>query len=77
MRDWWLALARRAGEGGGRTVAGGSWPGGQPSPPSSQSIVPTAPFDLKRDRFKTTGQKGDTVLHMSEVRELWEGLRGA
>ena len=36
---------------------------------------------LKRDRFKTTGQEGDTVsatvLPMSEVRELWEVLHGA
>jgi len=34
-----------------------------------------------RDRFKTTGQKrgtvSATVLHMSEVRELREALRGA
>jgi hypothetical protein len=45
MRDWWLALARRAAEGGGRSVAGGSWPGGQPSPPSSQPVTRTAPVD--------------------------------
>jgi len=36
---------------------------------------------LGRDRFETTAQKGDavcaTVLHMSEVRELWEVLHGA
>ena len=36
---------------------------------------------LKRDKFKTTGQKGDTVsatvLHLSEVRELWQALHGA
>ena len=47
-------------------------------------LVGQAMADLaaaKRDRFKTTGQKGDTVsetvLHMSEVRELWEVLHGA
>jgi hypothetical protein len=45
MRDWWLALARRAAEGGGRSVAGGSWPGGQPSPPSSQPVTRNAPVD--------------------------------
>jgi len=44
MRDWWLALARRAAEGGGRSVAGGSWPGGQP-PPSSQPVTRNAPVD--------------------------------
>ena len=37
--------------------------------------------DLKRDKFKTTGQRGDTVsatvLHISEVRELWQALHGA
>jgi hypothetical protein len=36
---------------------------------------------LKRDRFKTTVQKGDTVsatvLHMSEFRELREALHGS
>ena len=38
-----LALAHRvAGVGRGRPVAGGSWPGGQPSPPSSQPVAHTA-----------------------------------
>jgi hypothetical protein len=36
---------------------------------------------VKRDRFKTTGQKGDTVsapvLCMSVIRELWEALHGS
>src|SRR5829696_5411276 len=45
MRDWWLALARRAAEGGGRSVAGGNWPGGQPSPPSSQPVTRNASVD--------------------------------
>jgi hypothetical protein len=45
MRDWWLALARRTAEGGGRSVAGGSWPGGQLSPPSSQPVTRNAPVD--------------------------------
>jgi hypothetical protein len=45
MHDWRVALARRAAAGGGRPGAGGSWPAGQLSPPSSQSIIRNAPVD--------------------------------
>jgi hypothetical protein len=38
-----VALAHRAAEGDGR--AGGSWPGGQPSPPTSQPVARNAPVD--------------------------------
>jgi hypothetical protein len=44
MRDWCVALTQRAGVGRG-LVAGGSWPDGQPSPPSSQSAVRKAVVD--------------------------------
>jgi hypothetical protein len=46
MYGWRLALARRvAGVGRGRPVAGGSWPGGQASPPISQPVARNAPVD--------------------------------
>jgi hypothetical protein len=46
MRGWGMALARQvAGVGPGQPVAGGSWPAGQPSPPSSQPIAHTASVD--------------------------------
>jgi hypothetical protein len=46
MRGWGSALAHRvAGVAPGRPVAGGSWLGGQPSPPSSQPDAHTAPLN--------------------------------
>jgi hypothetical protein len=45
MHDWRVALAHRAAEGAGRAAAGGSWPDGQPSPPSSQPVAHTASVD--------------------------------
>ena len=43
MRGWGMAVTRRVvGVGRGRPMAGGCWPGGQASPPTSLSIVPTA-----------------------------------
>jgi hypothetical protein len=46
MHDWSVALGRRvAGAGRGRSVAGGSWPAGQPSSPSSQPGARTASVD--------------------------------
>ena len=40
MRDCYGAFGRRvAASPGGRPVAGGSWPDGQASPPSSQSVT--------------------------------------
>ena len=45
MRGCHAALTHIAGTGGGRRVAGGSWPGGQASPPTSQSVARAAPVD--------------------------------
>ena len=46
MRGWGVPLARRgAGVDRGRPVAGGSWPGGQPSPASSQPVARTVSVD--------------------------------
>jgi len=45
MRGCHVALTQRADASGGRRVAGGSWPGGQPPPPSSQPIAHTASID--------------------------------
>src|SRR5512132_3082910 len=43
---WGVPLARPVdGVGRGQPVAGGSWPAGQPSPPSSPSNAPTVPVD--------------------------------
>jgi hypothetical protein len=45
MRSWCVAPARLAGAGGSSAVAGGSGPGGQAGPPTSQPAAPTAPVD--------------------------------
>ena len=45
MRGCHAALTQRADASGGRRVAGVSWPGGQASPPTSQSVARAAPVD--------------------------------
>jgi hypothetical protein len=49
MPGWQVALAHRDGAGGGWAVPGGSWPGGQAGPPTSQPAAPTAPGDRPED----------------------------
>jgi hypothetical protein len=59
MRGFHAALARRAADvGGGRPVAGGSWPGGRVSPPSSHSAAQEAPAD----RSEVTRPKRNRAL---------------
>jgi hypothetical protein len=45
MRGWHAALACHAAASGGRPVAGGSWPDGQPSLPSTQPVTHPACVD--------------------------------
>jgi hypothetical protein len=70
MRGWRVALARRvAGVDRGRAVAGGSWPGGQPSP-SSQPVARTASVDRSEatmSRLARTLVLGATVESRSVV----------
>jgi hypothetical protein len=64
MGGWGVALARRGvGVGRGRPVAGGSWPGGQPSPPSSQPIARRASVD----RSEATMSKRTRTLVLGAV----------
>jgi hypothetical protein len=67
MRGGYVMLAHRAATGGGRSGAGGNWPGGQTSPPTSQSTASV-------DRSQITLPDGAAAPTRQPYRLVGDGL---